>query len=80
MMHELSTETLARKNPRGRDHHRAVGFSHQACRLLHRGSITNHHNRCYACSSGDRGLSDMEAKARLQLVRKEGYHGTTFHQ
>lgn len=75
MIHELFSKELARKNPRSRNHHRSVGFPHQACHLLHCRSITNNHNRCYACNSGNRCLSDMETKARFQLVRKEGYHG-----
>lgn len=75
MMNELSTKTLARKTFGGRNHYRSVGFPHQTCRLLHRRSSANNHNRCYTRNSGDCRLSDMETKARFQLVRKEGYHG-----
>ena len=75
MINELFSKELARKNPRSRNHHCGISFSHQACCLLHRRGSTNNHNRCYACNSGDRCLSNLETKARFQLVRKEGYHG-----
>ena len=75
MMHELFSEKLARKNPRSRNYHCGVGFPHQNCRLIHRRSSANNHNRCYTRNSGDCRLSDMETKARFQLVRKEDYHG-----
>ena len=75
MINELSTKTLARKTLGDRNHHRAVGFSHQACRLLHCRSITSNRNYWYANNSRSHCLPHLETKARLKLVRKEGYHG-----
>lgn len=75
MMNELSTKTLARKTFGGRNHYRSVGFPHQTCRLLHCRSITSNHNCWYASNSRSHCLPHLETKARLQLVKKEGYHG-----
>ena len=74
MMHGQSTETLARKNSGSRNYHCAFSVPYSPRRLLHRSSITGHHNCCYANYSRDRCLQDLEAQARFQLVEKEGFY------
>lgn len=74
MMHELSTEALARKNPRGRDYHSGVRLSNQACRLLHCSGLAGTRHTCYSCNWRRDCLPDLEEEARLQLVKQEGVH------
>ena len=50
------------------------------CGLLHRSSITGHHNCCYANYSRDRCLQDLEAQTQFQLVEKEGFSSFVGHR
>lgn len=75
MMYGQSAETFVRKASGSRNYHRGFSVPYSPRRLLHRSSITGHHNCCYANYSRDRSLQDLEAQARFQLVEKEGFYG-----
>ena len=74
MTYGKSTETFARETLGGRDHIRHLGVPHQARRLLHSVCLAGARHHCYSCNWRCDCLPNLEAQARLQLV-KEGVHG-----
>ena len=73
MTYGKPTETFTREALGGCDHIRHLRVSHQTWRLLHPMRLAGTRNHCYSCNWRRDCLQDLEAQARLQLV-KEGVH------
>lgn len=66
---------LTHKAIRNRSRIGAIRVPYKSRRLLHNAGLAGTRHNCYACSRRGRGLPNLEAKARFQLVKKEGCHG-----
>ena len=68
------TEKLSYQTPRMRDHISRFIVPDPPRRMLYHTGLAGARHHCYACNRRNRRLQDLEAKARFQLVKKEGNH------
>ena len=75
MINGQSTKTMAGKTSGSRDHLRAFIVPYQVSRLFSYAGLAFSSCHCYSYYNRGHCLPDLEAQARLRMVKKEGNYG-----